>query len=107
MKSLFYLFILLAVISCQSGNKSAKEEKTAEPQVQLVEATIQIGGMHCDMCVASVTKGVNELEGIESVVVSLNDSTAVVTFNENKVELAQIEKAIQNRGYSIKTQIQE
>jgi copper chaperone CopZ len=54
------------------------------------------------MCVASVTKGVNELEGIESVVVSLNDSTAVVSFKSNKVELSQIEKAIEARGYTIK-----
>ena len=102
MKNLFYLFILVAFVSCQSGNKNVKEEKTGEQPVQVVETNINIGGMHCDMCVASVTKGVNELEGIESVVVSLNDSTAVVTYNANKVELAQIEKAIESRGYTIK-----
>lgn len=102
MKNLFYLLILIAFVSCQSGNKNVKDEKTGEQPVQVVEATINIGGMHCDMCVASVTKGVNELEGIESVVVSLNDSTAVVSFNSSKVELEQIEKAIESRGYTIK-----
>jgi Cu+-exporting ATPase len=102
MKNLFYLFILLVFISCQSGNKNVKEEKAGEQPVEVVETTIHIGGMHCDMCVASVTKGVNELEGIESVVVSLNDSTAVVSFKSSKVELSQIEKAIEARGYTIK-----
>ncbi|KAF0236930.1 MAG: Cu2+-exporting [Prolixibacteraceae bacterium] len=102
MKNLFYLFIILVFISCRSGNKNIKEEKTGAQPEQVVETTIHIGGMHCDMCVTSVTKGVNELEGIESVVVSMNDSTAVVSFNANEIELAQIEKAIELRGYTIK-----
>ncbi len=102
MNNLFYMFFLIVFISCQSGNKNVKDEKASEQPVQIVETTVNIGGMHCDMCVASITKGVNELEGIESVVVSLNDSTAVVSYNANKVELAQIEKAIESRGYTIK-----
>ncbi len=102
MKNLFYLFVLIVFVSCQSGNKNVKEEKSGDQPVQMVETTIHISGMHCDNCVASVTKGINELEGIESVVVSLNDSTAVVSFNSNKVELSQIEKAIESRGYTIK-----
>lgn len=103
MKNLFYLFILIVFISCKSGNKNANDEKTVEKPAQVVETTIHIGGMHCDMCVASVTKGINELEGIESVVVSLNDSTAVVSFNANKTGQTQIEKAIESRGYTIKS----
>ena len=58
--------------------------------------------MHCDMCVASIKKGVTELDGVVSVEVSLNDSTAVVSFDKSKVEQAKIEKAIEKRGYSIK-----
>jgi copper chaperone len=102
MKKLFYLFIVLAFAACQTGNKNVKEEKTATEPVQVVEATINIRGMHCENCVASVEKGVNALEGIKSVVVSLNDSTAVVTFDASKTELTQIEEAIKSRGYTIK-----
>lgn len=100
MKKLFYLLIVIAFVSCQSGSK--KSGAVSVEVVKVVEATISIGGMHCDMCVASVTKGVNELEGIESVVVSLNDSTAIVHFNASKTDLTKIEKAIEKRGYSIK-----
>ena len=102
MKKIFYLFILLAFVSCQSGNKNNTEEKSATESTQVVEATINIGGMHCDMCVASVEKGVKELDGIVSVAVSLNDSTAVVSYEPSKVEMAKIEKAIEARGYTIK-----
>jgi Cu+-exporting ATPase len=102
MKKLFFLLIVFAFVSCNSGNKNKPEEKTAPESVQVVESTINIGGMHCENCVASVEKGVKELDGIVSVTVSLNDSTAVVSYDGSKVELAKIEKAIESRGYTIK-----
>ncbi len=67
-----------------------------------METTIDIGGMDCDMCVKSVEKGVNELTGIASVAVSLNDSNALVKYDAAKVQLAEIEKAIEKRGYKVK-----
>ena len=105
MKNLFYLIIILAFVSCQSGTKNKTEEKTATETAQVVESTINIGGMHCDMCVASIEKGVKELDGIVSVAVSLNDSNAVVSYDASKVDKAKIEKAIEARGYSIKAGI--
>ena len=102
MKNIFYLITILIFVSCQSGNKNKQEEKLPPESAQMVESTINIGGMHCDMCVASIEKGVKELDGIVSVAVSLADSTAVVSYDKSKVELAKIEKAIEARGYSVK-----
>lgn len=103
MKKLFYLFVLLAFVSCQSGSKNEESNKeTAKAPVQVVEATINVGGMHCDMCVQSIEKGVNQLKGIEFVKANLNDSTAKVKFDASKTNLAEIEKAIEKRGYSVK-----
>jgi Cu+-exporting ATPase len=102
MKKLFYLIIFLAFVSCQSGTKNRTEDKSTIETAEVVETTINIGGMHCDMCVASIEKGVKELDGVVSVAVSLNDSTAVVSFDKSKVEQAKIEKTIETRGYSIK-----
>jgi Cu+-exporting ATPase len=105
MKKLFFLFVLAAFVSCNSGNKNTNAEKPEadQPKVEVVETTINISGMHCDMCVASITKGVNELAGIDSVKVSLEDSTAFVVYETGKVELAEIEKAIEKRGYTVKS----
>jgi Cu+-exporting ATPase len=105
MKKLFYLIIILAFVSCQSGTKNKTEEKTAIESTQVVESTINISGMHCEMCVASIEKGVKELDGIVSVTVSLNDSTAIVSFDKSKVDQAKIEQTIEARGYSIKTEM--
>ena len=104
MKKIIYLFFILALVSCQSGNSNKQqEEKATVETASVVESTINIGGMHCDMCVASIEKGVSELDGIVSVEVSLADSTAMVSFDKSKVELSKIEKAIEKRGYTIKT----
>src|SRR5680860_917442 len=100
MKKLVFLLVIFALVSCQSGNKKSAIESVETTEV--VEATVNIGGMTCDMCVASVEKGVSELEGIASVKVSLNDSTAIVKFDASKTDLAMIEKAIEKRGYSVK-----
>lgn len=103
MKKLFFIVTILAFVSCQSATKNKTEEKQAIETAQVVESTINIGGMHCDMCVASIEKGLKELDGIISVAVSLNDSNAVVSYDAAKVDKAKIEKAIEARGYSIKT----
>ena len=101
-KGLTFIIVLMAgmfILSCQSAKN---DQEKSENVAVVVEKTIHIAGMHCDMCVASIEKGVGELEGIESVTASLNDSTAVVKFDESLIEMADIEKAIERRGYSVK-----
>lgn len=102
--SKFILVILLALIfGCQSGSKKQSDGEGQENSTAaVVEKNISIGGMHCDMCVASIEKGINQLEGIESVTASLNDSTAIVVFDESKASLNQIETEIEKRGFKVK-----
>ena len=103
MKKIFYLVFIMAFVSCQTGSKNKQEEKAVTDSAKIAETTINIGGMHCDMCVASIEKGVNALDGIVKVAVSLNDSNAIVSYDQSKVDLEKIKKAIEARGYSIKT----
>ncbi len=101
MKKLLFLFIVLSVFSCNSG----KEKSTTNaPQISnTVEATINIGGLHCANCVASVEKGINSLDGINAVAVSLEDSTAVVKYDTNQVAIDDIKISIEKRGYTVKS----
>ena len=100
MKKLIIILIAFAFVACSSGEKKASENSAKSAEI--VETTINIGGLHCENCVASVTKGINSLDGIEDVVVTLSDSTAVVNFDASQLELAEIEKVIVKRGYSVK-----
>ena len=38
--------------------------------------TVEVGGMHCPKCVASVTKALSELPGLSNVVVDLEKGLA-------------------------------
>lgn len=103
MRTLFFLVGIFLLVSCSQGNKQQNggDESSAE-QVAQTEVTLHIGGMHCDMCVASIEKGVGAVDGVEFVKAQLSDSTAVVRFNESETGLAEIKAAIEKRGYSVK-----
>ncbi|MBU2538724.1 MAG: cation transporter [Proteobacteria bacterium] len=62
--------------------------------------TIQIKGMSCGHCVASVTSALNAIDGLNEVNVSLEKKEA--TFNQSKdVPLAAIKKAIDAIGFEV------
>ena len=101
MKNLLVFIVAIVFIACSTGQKET-EEKVNETS-KITEVTLNIGGMHCENCVASIEKGINGLDGIEKVIVTLNDSTAVVNYDASQLELAQIEKAVQKRGFKVKS----
>lgn len=100
---LFLIIGILFFFGCQSGNKE-KDSSDGTPidTPLLVEKTVHISGMHCDMCEQSIEKGINELDGIEYVHASWNDSTTVVKYDESVTSVDEIRKAIEKRGYSVK-----
>jgi copper chaperone len=91
----------LLLFSCGSEKSRAVAEASQATEA-MVEKVIHVSGMHCDMCVTSIEKGVNEIDGVASVKATLSDSAAVVFFDETKTGLAEIERAIEKRGYRIK-----
>lgn len=102
MRTLIFILGIFLLVSCGQGNKQQNEGESATEQVALTEVTLQIGGMHCDMCVASIEKGVGAVEGVDFVKAQLNDSTAVVRFSESETNLDEIKTAVEKRGYSVK-----
>ena len=103
MKNIIIVLGVVLFASCNSGNKGTDSSEAEIPVAQLVMDTVNIGGMHCDMCVSSIEKGVGEVEGVEFVKANLNDSVAIVKFDAAKTGLHEIEAAIEKRGYRIKT----
>jgi copper chaperone len=61
---------------------------------------LKVKGMNCQHCVMSVTKALNQLEGIKNVQVDL--AKGEVRFdNMKEVASNRIEKAIQDAGYEV------
>lgn len=100
MKKIMLVFVVLAFWACSPGEKKEKEQVAAP--AEMVEVQLHIGGMTCEHCVASVTKGIQSLDGIEKVVVTLNDSTAVVNYNAAALAIDDIKKAVEKRGFVVK-----
>jgi copper chaperone len=62
--------------------------------------TLKVKGMSCQHCVMSVTKALNELDGIKNVQVDL--AKGEVRFdNMKEVASHRIEKAVQDAGYEV------
>ena len=59
---------------------------------------LNIEGMHCGGCVKSVTRVLTELDGVQSAVVQL-EGKANITFDENRVNVAQLIEVIEDAGF--------
>jgi len=102
MRILLIILFITGFYSCQQGNQ--KQNQSSEPVAvaSVIEDTIHIGKMHCEMCVASVEKGVTGVEGVDYVKAILADSVAVVRYDPAETSLEEIHNAIVLRGYTIK-----
>ena len=64
------------------------------------EVTIKIDGMSCQHCVMRVKKSLEGLAGISNL--SVEVGSARMSFDESKIQQADIENAIVKAGYKIK-----
>lgn len=68
-----------------------------------VTTNVNISGMHCNHCIASVTEELQELEGVEGVAIDLNKdsiSRAVIT-SVAALDTRQVQEAIAEAGYAV------
>lgn len=72
--------------------------------MKMQKATIQLDTLTCPSCMQKIENGVKALDGIdkESLNVSFNTSKVKVNFDEEKVSIEDIEKAIDKLGYDVK-----
>ena len=103
----YIIIVAIAVIgfSCGQNNQKQDNSSASVADNQLSLDTIHIGKMHCEMCVASVEKGVQSVEGVEYVKAVLEDSIAVVRYNSSETNLREIHGVIVKRGYTIKEDV--
>ncbi len=60
---------------------------------------LNVDGMHCAACSAAVERAVNKLEGVDSCSVNLTGANALISFDEEKVNIDRIIEAINNAGF--------
>jgi copper chaperone CopZ len=65
------------------------------------KAEFRISGMTCASCEKHVNHEVNKLEGIINSDANYTNGNAVVEFDNSKITIAEIEKAINSTGYTV------
>ncbi len=65
------------------------------------QTVINVEGMTCGGCVASVTKAIQRLDGVEQANVSLESKIASVIYDKEKTSEAAIEQAVRDAGYDV------
>lgn len=72
--------------------------------MKLTKEQLIIKGMHCSGCADRVSTVLNELQGVRSAEVSLDEEQAVVEFDSNKTGFDRMKEAIEKAGYNIERQ---
>ncbi|MCM4157982.1 mercuric transport protein MerTP [Gramella sp. AN32] len=70
-------------------------------QENIVEETFAITGMTCAGCASHIQNEVGKLNGIISVKASYEMASAIVKYDKTKVDLTEIQKAINSTGYKV------
>jgi copper chaperone CopZ len=63
--------------------------------------TLNVKGMTCQGCVASVTRVLKAVPGVSDVSVSLQAGTARVTYDAGQTPLPVLKAAIEDAGYAV------
>jgi len=84
--------VLLEATGCQKSMHDA-------PLSQVTTATISLPSMVCELCAKTITKAVNSVEGVQGIVVNVDDKSARVQYLSSKTSLDAIENAIVLAGY--------
>lgn len=66
-----------------------------------MEKTLHVQGMTCGHCKKSVEGALKQLDGVSSAEVNLETGQVDVTFDESKVNVDKMIKAIEEQGYDV------
>lgn len=65
------------------------------------EKTLEIMGMTCSACAASIEKSLSKIDGVEKVNVNLALNTTTFFYDNNKINISQVIEKIEDLGYSV------
>lgn len=67
----------------------------------MAKTTLDVKGMHCGHCKASVTNALKGLDGVSDVSVDLEKGKASVEYDEARVQFSKMKEAVEEQGYDV------
>ncbi len=67
----------------------------------MTDVLLQAPEIHCDHCKMSIEGAVGALDGVETVDVAIADATVRVSYDDERLDLDSIKRAIEEQGYAV------
>ncbi len=77
----------------------SQQAEGGEPQKE--KAALQITGMHCASCAATIEESLNKVEGVSKAAVNFATEKAYVEYDPSKASPQALEKAVKEAGYGV------
>jgi Cu+-exporting ATPase len=91
--------------ACMEKFLSGEEEHNVEHQSSMDNqekgTVLKISGMTCATCVNTIEKALLGLDGVTSTQVNLGNETAIVDYDQNKLSLHDLGRAVRDAGYEV------
>lgn len=105
LKTEVLLLVTFVAFSTSSCAQQYKKEEKPTPKEQTNGAALQtvkmpVTGMTCSACQSNIKNTIKSIDGVFDVQVSLEKKFARFTFDPKKVKVEQVQKAVNNKGYT-------
>lgn len=99
-----FLVVAFAITSCaQQKKEESRPAKEPSNATALQTVKMPVNGMVCNACQSNVKKTIKSVEGISDVEVNLEKKYALFTFDPKKVKAAEVQKAVNEKGFEAGT----
>ena len=95
------IFLIILIVIGMPGCKQHKPTEQSGASAKPVVVELSVSGMMCQGCVETVRSSIAQLQGIDTVVVSLEKTNALVTFKPQLTDTVGIRKAVELNGYKV------
>jgi mercuric ion binding protein len=93
--SLLILSLLSSTLWVTVASANFSSEQSIQPQT----ITLKLQNMTCALCPMTIKKALQEVEGVQQVIVDFDTKTAAITFDSKKTDSDALIKATTNAGY--------
>ncbi len=97
-RTIVVCMLVLAFIGCQK-----QEPKPQPATTEVASTTIEVKTAKCESCAKTITKALEDVDGVNKASVDLNKKIVLVEYVSSKTNLASLETAISKAGYDANT----
>jgi mercuric ion binding protein len=97
--ALVLLVVVLAAVTACRRDTEATASASAERTVAARTVAVPVDGMICQICAGSVKSALKKVDGVQDAEISLEKRHAVIHFDDRKVSIVQLTRAIKDAGF--------